>query len=365
MFNLEENKNFKGSLSEFIKIIKEAMYHQYGINDDKITERLVRYYITKSIIPRPFREGKDVFYTYEHILKFLYARKQIIDGWPMGKFREIMKFEENEYFENFLKNYSKSDISFDSMSLIREFKSQTRYSPERKFRNKLNPLKYTKRVDIPNLQDALVAIDADLGNVVKQEFTTFQLASWLVLLIENHKLSGMTYELSRKIGDAISSSLIERKPMTSQELQKEFSQHKENEELKYKMQKLTNENEYLRHKIKEETEDKYKSENLKSDAIEKLKKAIEKYRINSIHRIEKDNITSVKLSADLNSFFSKVEDNIKSENFKKQLPGLLKSFEMNLTDSLEREIQNSFHQNEDELKKLQLELDRITSILLK
>ena len=33
----------------------------------------------------------------------------------------------------------------------------------------------------------------------------------------------MTYELSRKIGDAISAALIERNPMTTAEFQKEFN----------------------------------------------------------------------------------------------------------------------------------------------
>ena len=71
MSNLEENKNFKGTLIEFIKLIKLSMYDYFGVSDDKITERLVRYYVTEAIIPRPVREGKDVFYVYDHILKFI------------------------------------------------------------------------------------------------------------------------------------------------------------------------------------------------------------------------------------------------------------------------------------------------------
>ena len=101
MSSIEQNKNFKGSLSDFIRKIKECNHH-YDIQDDKITERLVRYYITQSIIPRPKRDGKEFYYLYEHLLKFLYARKQIIDGWPLSKLKEMMKFEENQYFEDFL-----------------------------------------------------------------------------------------------------------------------------------------------------------------------------------------------------------------------------------------------------------------------
>ena len=36
----------------------------------------------------------------------------------------------------------------------------------------------------------------------------------------------MTYELSRKIGDAVSAALIERNPMTTEELQAQFNKKK-------------------------------------------------------------------------------------------------------------------------------------------
>ena len=35
-----------------------------------------------------------------------------------------------------------------------------------------NPIKYQESRDIPNLKEALFEINADLGNVIKQEFTT-------------------------------------------------------------------------------------------------------------------------------------------------------------------------------------------------
>ena len=360
MSNLEEKKHFKGTLNDFIKIIKESMYQYYEIRDDKITERLVRYYITKSIIPRPLREGKDVFYLYEHILKFLYARKQIIDGWPMSKFREIMKFEDNEYFENFLNNISQSDKNSDSLSLIQEFKTNIPNSNERNFRSRSNPLRYRKRVDIPKLQDALVEIDADLGNVVKQEFTTLQLASWLVLLIENHKLSGMTYELSRKIGDAISAALIERNPMTSQDLQKEFSQYKENEQLKYNMEKLSRENDYLRHKIEEEKQDKYKSDDLKSKINEKLKNYLGQSHL--VQEILGRNISSI-YNESLEDFISSLK-NLKPEILEKKLPELLESFEMTI-NHLHQEEDIIVHQKKDEMNKFIGELIQIISELKK
>jgi len=269
MSSIEQNKNFKGSLSDFIRKIKKCNHH-YDIQDDKITERLVRYYITQSIIPRPKRDGKEFYYLYEHLLKFLYARKQIIDGWPLSKLKEMMKFEENQYFEDFFNSNFNMEKSDASMSLIKSFKTETRNLSTKKPRQMTNPIKYQESKDIPNLREALFEINADLGNVIKQEFTVLELASWLILQIEKNKLVGMTYELSRKIGDAVSAALIERNPMTTEELQAQFNKNKEYEQLKYDMEKLSRENLYLREQLNEENLKEKKNENFKSKTISTL-----------------------------------------------------------------------------------------------
>ena len=360
MSGLQQNKNFKGSLSDFIKKIKECNNH-YDIQDDKITERLVRYYITQSIIPRPKRDGKEFFYLYEHLLKFLYARKQIIDGWTLSKLKEMMKFEENQYFEEFFKSNFKTAKTIDSMSLIKSFKSESLNLSEKKVSLISNPIKYQERKDIPNLKDALISINADLGNVVKQEFTTLQLASWLVLLIENHKLSGMTYELSRKIGDAISAALIERKPMTSQELQKEFSQYKDNEQLKYDMEKLTRENEYLRHRMEEEKQENYETKNLKADALAKLKDTFER----SFQTLNKRSVENLHSSESVISSLDRTVSELKSIDPKNtEIQLLLNNIIAELNQSVEKN-ENNFSSLEKDMKKLQMELDRISKIIEK
>ena len=81
---------------------------------------------------------------------------------------------------------------------------------------------------------------------MKQEFTVLELASWLILQIERNKLSGMTYELSRKIGD-YKCGFNERNPMTTQELQAQFNKNQEYEQLNFEMEKLRRENDYLRY----------------------------------------------------------------------------------------------------------------------
>ena len=57
-------------------------------------------------------------------------------------------------------------------------------------------------------------INSDIGNVVKQDFTTLQLSTSLVLLIETKLMSTMNYDLAKKIGNAISAALFHKNPIT-------------------------------------------------------------------------------------------------------------------------------------------------------
>ena len=68
-------------------------------------------------------------------------------------------------------------------------------------------------------------INSDIGNVVKQDFTTLQLSTSLVLLIETKLMSTMNYDLAKKIGNAISAALFHKNPITINELQQIFTTH--------------------------------------------------------------------------------------------------------------------------------------------
>jgi len=342
---LKSNINFKGSLNDFIIKIKECLI-SYNIDDEKISERLVRYYITEAIIPRPVRDGKEYSYNYEHLLKFLYARRQIMDGWPLSKLKEIIKFEENQYFENYLNTETQYSNRMDSMSLIETFKMETQSIKSKIIDREINPIRHQEQIDIPNLQDALFAIDSDLGNVVKQKFTTLQLSSWLVLLIENYKLSEMTYELSKKIGEAISASLIEKNPMSSSELRNQFSNYKDNVDLQYQIGRLEKENDLLKYRLEEKKE---RDQLIKAKEISELELLIKELGIKSHlnsqsfserEKLNEENMVSIK---NLNEEIKIYNSKNKKEDLKiltNQITEIFKTFS-NERDNLIRERETS------------------------
>ena len=57
-------------------------------------------------------------------------------------------------------------------------------------------------------------LGSDFGNVIREDFTAYQLASWLVLLIDRDKASGITRQDAEDIGRGITAALLNRSSLT-------------------------------------------------------------------------------------------------------------------------------------------------------
>ena len=243
MLNLNQYKKFKGNMREFIGAIEECMEKLDIQKDQQNLQRIIRYYINEKILAPSLREGRDYFYNYEHLLKFLYVRKQLSDGWPLNKIRDNAQFQDVNYFEEFFQNNetsnkqvlsmdeyfdkvndkNSSDDSNASMDLVKKFKNrsekETRLSNLTERLDKFNPFTSNQNNEVPNLDEALKDINSDIGNIIKQEFISLQLSTSLVLLIEQSLMKKMNYDLSKKIGRAIGAALFHKNPISTKQFQ--------------------------------------------------------------------------------------------------------------------------------------------------
>jgi len=255
MLNLEQYKNFKGTMSEFIGILEECMEKLNIQKDQQNLQRIIRYYINEKILAPSLREGRDYFYNYDHLLKFLYVRKHLSDGWPLNKIRDNAQFQDTNYFEEFFQNNETSNKQvlsmeeyFDnvsnkkpssdsdmSMNLIKKLKDRSEKNSKltnlSERLDKFNPFTSNQINEVPNLDDALSDINSDIGNVIKQEFISLQLSTSLVLLIEQSLMKKMNYDLSKKIGRAIGAALFHKNPLTTKQFQ-EILMKNQNSKLK-------------------------------------------------------------------------------------------------------------------------------------
>ena len=287
MFTLENYKNFNGKIDQLVHELNVCM-DELDIKKDKLNiSRTVRYYINEKVLPPAERDGRDFTYNYEHIIKFLYLRKQLNDGWPFFKIKENTQYQDLSYFEEYFDTIDKDEALDSSMKVISELK-ETSYNKSENFisesrrpaSDRFNPYVAQEQTGIPNLKEALNEINSDIGNVVKQDFTTLQLSTSLVLLIETKLMSTMNYDLAKKIGNAISAALFHKNPITINELQQIFTTHQNSINHLDEIQKLRAKIESI--KVSHAKNIKNLENNFeyqKQNEIEKLKLEIQKLQI--------------------------------------------------------------------------------------
>ncbi len=71
---LQTHKAFWGPINELIeraRLVSKGM----GLNSDKMTDRLIRYYSAQGVLDKPDRLGRDAAYNFRHLLQLLTARR--------------------------------------------------------------------------------------------------------------------------------------------------------------------------------------------------------------------------------------------------------------------------------------------------
>lgn len=85
-FFIQNYQRFSGSASELADLAITCSRNLSLPGDsNKISERLIRYYVTEGLLSRPIRIGRDAEYSYKHLLQFLASRSLMEEGYPMQK----------------------------------------------------------------------------------------------------------------------------------------------------------------------------------------------------------------------------------------------------------------------------------------
>lgn len=254
-------------------------------------ERLVRDYVARSILSKPERKGKEAIFGFEQLAQFLACRAMIADGWPLIKIAEVFSVSS---LADILKFVPGEDTGKDALDLIADFKNDTQpsisESSDKTSRhiNKISAFysapepddvpsflkssrdSYETRADI---KDVLRRLGSDFGNVIREDFTAYQLASWLVLLIDRDKAREIRRQDAEDIGRGITAALLNRSSLTKADRMTYTKQMKELSSLdeqirdrQYELQRF----ESKRNKLEVEIEQRRK---LLADLEERLRKA--------------------------------------------------------------------------------------------
>ncbi len=81
---MSDDRHWHGSAAELAALAGERL-NALGFADDKLNERLVRYYVSEGVLSRPRREGREALFAHRQLLELLAARLLSRDGWPLAK----------------------------------------------------------------------------------------------------------------------------------------------------------------------------------------------------------------------------------------------------------------------------------------
>ena len=118
-------------------------------------------------------------------------------------------------------------------------------------------------------------LGSDFGNVIREDFTAYQLASWLVLLIDKDKARDITRQDAEDIGRGITAALLNRSSLTKADRMTYTKQMKELSSLdeqirgkQYELKRIEGTREQLETEVEQRR-------NLLADLEERLRKSKE------------------------------------------------------------------------------------------
>lgn len=222
MHKFKEETKWEGNAESLANHVKLWMHlKQIGDPSFEPNERLVRDYVARGILSKPSRKGKEAIFGFKQLAQFLACRALIEDGWPLNKIAE--DFEVSS-IEEIIKLIPGEEIKNEALSLIENFKEDKMNSMNRLLSSreeliepevpsflKRQKQSYSSKSEI---KEVLNRIGSDFSNVIKEDFTAYQLATWLLLFIDLEKAKNITREEAEDIGRGIAAALLNQSSLT-------------------------------------------------------------------------------------------------------------------------------------------------------
>ena len=231
MISLEEHKSWEGTAEALAEKASRLMKNRpgFGASDFTPNERLIRDYVSRGILAKPDRKGKEAIFGFEQLVQFLACRKMLVDGWPLSK---ISKDFQHAEFEEILGLITVDLANNDALDLIESFKTATPDQSGRVQARQRNPKisassaygfapkdegdKSKTFRERQRKSLALRQMGSDFSNVVKWDFTVLQLATWVSLLIDRDRASKVTMDEAEAIGQAVTAGLLSQDSLTKE-----------------------------------------------------------------------------------------------------------------------------------------------------
>ena len=211
---LERYIDWQGNLENLINEATVISTDFDLISDGEISVRMVRDYIQRGILGTVYKSGRELEFSYSHLLKLVLSRVLLQDGWSLRKIAEHFEFSELSELEEL---FPVEDNP--ALSAVRRLRySAKRPEPAMRMESASAPppprsnigRKAAKRTSIQQeMRLALRKLGLPSDGPATEEIILLAIAPWFQVLMEKDRLKSLSLEEAEDLGKAVTASLTQ------------------------------------------------------------------------------------------------------------------------------------------------------------
>ena len=208
---LEQLKDWRGNLEKLIEQAEKVSSELELKDNTEISVRMVRDYIQRGILGDVDRSGRELEFSYQHLLKLVLSRVLLSDGWSLKKIGEHFELTNTQDLEDLMPKQGnpalsaikrlRSSVDGTATRMSREPAPNAAYSVSRKA---------AKRTSIQHeMKSALRKLGLPEDGPATEEITLLAITPWFQALLQKDRLRTLTLEEAEEVGQAVSASLTQ------------------------------------------------------------------------------------------------------------------------------------------------------------
>jgi DNA-binding transcriptional MerR regulator len=226
MRNLDEYRDWQGSIDELVEMANVALQRLGRGRNADLNIRLVRDYAQRGILSPAERRGKEAVYRFQHLNEIIAARVLLNDGWPLAKIAEQFQTDRNivvlpispddEMTSGFVKEMAAEPSPTSAEDLWKSLRMGAIAPDASSPRASAPPIRTThefasRSMETSNRKSSLHRSLRELGahwdHPPATLVTRIQLTEWCELLLDSDRLRRLSLEDAEAIGRAITAAL--------------------------------------------------------------------------------------------------------------------------------------------------------------
>ncbi len=208
---LEQLKDWRGNLEKLIEQAEKVSSELELKDNTEISVRMVRDYIQRGILGDVDRSGRELEFSYQHLLKLVLSRVLLSDGWSLKKIGEHFELTNTQNLEDLMPKQGNP-----ALSAIKRLRSSVDGATTQMSRDPTPDAAYAvsrqaaKRTSIQHeMKSALRKLGLPENGPATEEITLLAVTPWFQALLQKDRLRTLTLEEAEEVGQAVSASLTQ------------------------------------------------------------------------------------------------------------------------------------------------------------